>query len=265
MDVRAEAAPTLTSSLPAHNGMQDSPSSAGGIRQSIAPLSNGEQHGSPQSIGGKRPIGHRVSRQQGFTLIELILVLVIVALGFGVFTVRFGILDTWREKNALQKLTETIVLLNNQAVMDQAFYRMEFDLEENSWRVGVMRPEDMVAEADNQINLPPLVLELATLLSPSMPDGTTMIPPPSMPSLATPLKLPGQMVFLDIVTPRGKIARDEKRENPYLLFSPRGFSEFGVIHISMGESKAVTVLVNPWTGLAEVFREYKEFKWTLGR
>ena len=203
--------------------------------------------------------------ERGFTLVELVLVILIIGLSMGLISVRLGVLDFWREQTALRKLSETIVLLNTQAVMDQAFYRMEFDLEKNQYSVGVMRPEDTITQTANGVNLPPLALELAALLSPAIADGSTMIPPPSIPSLAQPTTLPGRLVFLDIVTPRGKTARGDSRENPFLMFSPRGFSEFGVIHLSSGENSAVTILSNPWTGLAEIFREYKDFEWTLGK
>jgi hypothetical protein len=92
-----------------------------------------------------------------------------------------------------------------------------------------------------------------------------MIPPPSIPSLAQPTKLPGQLRLLDVVTRRGKAQRGEGRNNPYLLFYPSGFSDFGVIHISTGEDSSLTIFSNPWTGVAEVYDGYKEFKWTLGR
>jgi len=157
------------------------------------------------------------------------------------------------------------VFLNNQAVMDQVFYRMEFDLEKRQYRVGVMRPDDRVMENLSGYNLPPLQLELSTILSPSVDGESTMIPPPSIPSLANPIQLPGEMYFEDVVTPRGKSVAGEKRSNPFLLFSPRNASEFGVIHVQMGSGKQFTILVNPWTGLAEVFPEYKEFQYTLGR
>lgn len=201
--------------------------------------------------------------QRGFTLIELILVLVIVGLAMSLAAVRLGTLDYWKEQSALRKLTDTIVLLNNQAVMDQVFYRMEFDLEKNQYRVGAMRPEDTMAAPSTTYNAPPLQLELSNIISPAIPDGATMIPPPSMPSLAEPITLPGKMLFVDVVTTRGKTARGDKRNNPFLMFSPRGFSEFGVLHLTMGDESPITLLVNPWTGLAEVYREYKDFEWTL--
>lgn len=214
---------------------------------------------------GKVSRHNRSSPERGFTLIELILVILVMGAVATIVTVRLGALDFWKEEAELRKLSETIVLLNTQAVMDQSFYRIEFDLEHNVYRVGVMRSDNSVERTSTTVNLPPLQLELAALLSPSLRGESTMIPPPSYPSLAQPKQLPGGMRFTDIVTPRGKVVAGDRRENPFLLFSPRSFSEFGVIHLTMGSGRPVTILVNPWTGLAEVYREYKEFEWTLGK
>jgi len=203
--------------------------------------------------------------QRGFTVAELALVIVIIGMAFGLVATRLGVVDAWRENAAFRKLVDSIVFINNQAMMDQVYYRMEFDLEKRQYRIGVMRPESTVTENLSGANLPPLQLELANILSPAINGDQTMIPPPSLPSLAEPVQLPGEMYFEDIVTPRGKSALGDRRENPFLLFSPRNASEFGVIHLTLGSGKQFTILVNPWTGLAETFREYKEFKWTLGK
>ena len=193
------------------------------------------------------------------------MVIVIMGLALGLVSMRLGVIDFWRERSAFRKLTDTIVFLNNQAVMDQSFYRMEFDLEKRAYRIGVLRPDDLISPSASGQNLPPLALELASILSQSINSDSTMIPPPSFPSLAELIQLPGQMYFEDIVTPRGKAIKDEKHDNPFLLFSPRGASEFGVIHLRMSEGQPFTILINPWTGLAEVFPEYKEFQYSLGK
>ena len=205
----------------------------------------------------------RTSR--GFTLIELVLVITIMGLMVGIVSVRLSDMNFWKEEAALKKLSETIVFLNNQAVMDQSFYRIDFDLEKRQYRINVVQNQSSITSNPTGINLPPLQIELAGMLSPDMGDDTTLIPPPSYPSLSEPTILPGTMDFVDVLTPRGKVATGDKRENPYLIFSPRGNSEFGVIHLALGPKEQVTILVNPWTGLAETYREYKEFKWTLGK
>jgi prepilin-type N-terminal cleavage/methylation domain-containing protein len=214
------------------------------------------------------PKGHREPAPQSeraFTLIELVLVITIMGLMIGIFSVRLSDINFWKEEAALRKLRDLVVYLNNAAVMDQSFYRLEFDLENRQYRVGVIKNVSTIMQNQSGANLPPLQLELSAMLSPDMGDESTLIPPPSMPSLAEPTTLPGQMEFLDVMTPRGKVAAGDKRENPSLIFSPRGTSEFGVIHVALGPGHPVTLLVNPWTGMAEVYREYKDFKWNLGR
>jgi prepilin-type N-terminal cleavage/methylation domain-containing protein len=207
----------------------------------------------------------RCSNSRGFTLIELIIVVTLVGVTLGLLSSRLGTLDPWKERSALRRISELVVFLNNQAVMDQAFYRLEFDFESNSYRVGVMRPDDSLLANPYAQNLSALENELAAMLSPSLDGESTMIPPPSFPSLAKPTLLPGKLRFMDVVTPRGTArAEDRREERPFLLFSPRGTSEFGVIHLTMSDGRQSTILVNPWTGLAEVYNAYKEFQWTLG-
>ncbi len=208
------------------------------------------------------PKGHT---ERAFTLIELVLVITIMGLMIGIFSVRLSDINFWKEEAALRKLRDLVVYLNNAAVMDQSFYRLEFDVENRQYRVGVIKNDSSIIQNQSGANIPLLRLELSAMLSPDMGDESTLIPPPSMPSLAEPTTLPGQMEFLDVMTPRGKVTTGDKRENPYLIFSPRGTSEFGVIHVALGPGHPVTILVNPWTGMAEVYREYKDFQWNLGR
>ncbi len=212
--------------------------------------------------------GHRETTgrsERGFTLIELVLVITIMGLMIGIFSVRLSDINFWKEEAALRKLRDLIVYLNNAAVMDQSFYRLEFDLDNRQYKVGVIQNVSNITQNNSGANIPPLQLELSAMLSPDMGDESTLIPPPSMPSLAEPTTLPGAMEFLDVMTPREKVAVGDNRENPYLIFSPRGTSEFGVIHVALGPGRPVTILVNPWTGMAEVYHEYKDFKWTLGK
>lgn len=210
-------------------------------------------------------------RARGFTIIELLLVIAIVALTLGLVSVRLGAIDFWREQTSLRKLQETIALLNTQAILDQQVYRLEFDLKGNSFRAGVMRPDDAGLSGSSSglqsaINLDILEVQLALLLSPESSSGATMIPPPNMPSLAEPNTLGGRYVLLDVVTAEGKFSRDDdEAPNPAIRFSPRGASDFGVIHISTGGDSAITILANPWTGLAEIHPGYKDFEWTMSQ
>ena len=85
------------------------------------------------------------------------------------------------------------------------------------------------------------------------------------------------MTFTDVRTMRGVInppdsgmqnSRPDDPNRPgmaYIRFSPRGFSEFSVIHLKLANEKDVTILVNPFTGEADIIRGYKDYEWTYGR
>ena len=204
--------------------------------------------------------------QRGFTLIELALVIVIIAIAYTLASVSFGVVSYWHEESFLRKLTGTFNFLYHQAVSDQAYYQIEFDLNDRVYRVGVLRPEAEDAAWLQTVgqDAGTLSLELAALLNPS-PGGTyTVIPPPDYPSLAEAIPLPEEMLIEDIRTMRGKTLGSEGGK-VYVLFSPRGFAEFAVLHFLTSSKKSVTVLVNPFTGTTELLREYKDYEWTYGK
>lgn len=203
----------------------------------------------------------------GFTLVELVLVIVIIGLVFGVVGVRSGSFDFWKEEGFLRRMSETITFLHHQAVSDQAFYRIDFDLRRNNYRVRVVRAEEYDDEGRLSLiasDAGALSLELAAFLNPSIGRSQTLIPPPSLPSLADPQEFPPGTTIEDIRTMRGRFTPSE-HESAYIAFSPRGFSEFAVLHFRISTGEPVTILVNPFTGLTEIFREYKDFEWTYGR
>ncbi|HMO02767.1 MAG TPA: prepilin-type N-terminal cleavage/methylation domain-containing protein [Oligoflexia bacterium] len=205
----------------------------------------------------------------GFTLIELIVVLIIIGVAIGLVAIRTEAFSGLRQDGAIRRLTESLVLLHQQAIIDQEFYIIEFDLQNNSYKVGALKADSWMAFQSNPQLLAlandagNLTLELASFLSPNLGRDQEMIPPPSLPSLAEPTELPDGLSFLDIQTFQGKITPDTGVK-PYLLFSPRGFSDFGVIHLTGVDGRPMTILVNPFTGLTKVYREYRDFNWTYG-
>ncbi len=206
------------------------------------------------------------SRASGFTLVELIVVIAIFSVIMTVIGIRVGAVAYYKEEGFIRRLSETIVFLHHQAVADQAFYHLEFDLDQNSFAVGIMRVDSEIDESLKDIasDVGVLSLELAAFLNPALGEEQTLIPPPSYPSLAEPIFLPQDCFIEDIQTMRGKKMRSEGGK-VYISFSPRGFSEFAVIHLRMSRGTPITILVNPFTGLTELFREYKEFEWSYGR
>lgn len=213
---------------------------------------------------GRRP--ERSKQELAFTLIEVVLVLVIIAVSTSALLVRMGAFSYWRQEGFIRSLSETIIFLHHQAVVDQAFYEIAFDLEKNSYSIGIMRPESDVRDDLNEVasDAGNLTLELAAFLSPAIGKSHTVIPPPSMPSLAEPVDFPPEVKITDIRTMRGKKVASEGGKS-YVLFSPRGFSEFAVLHLEDSTGEPVTILINPFSGNTQIYREYKDFKWTYGK
>lgn len=123
-----------------------------------------------------------LDRQHGFTLIELVMVVLIIGILFGLFYRGSSTVLYWRQQGALREIRELMQFLHYQAVADQAFYRLEFDLEKNSYRVGALRPEyeedDRLAEISQDAGR--ISLELAAYLNPVLGSTHTMIPPPAI-------------------------------------------------------------------------------------
>jgi prepilin-type N-terminal cleavage/methylation domain-containing protein len=209
--------------------------------------------------------GWDAATQRAFTLIELVVVITIFGIIMTVVGQRVGAFSFWTEEGFVRRLSETMTFLHHQAIADQSFYQIEFDLEKRTYAVGVVRADEDInrdlEEVGNDAGV--ITLELAAYLNPSVGRNYTVIPPPNFPSLAQPIDLPTDMAFDRIRTMRGVTERG-KEATTYIRFSPRGFSEFAVINLSIRQSGKRTILINPFTGGTEIFREERDFKWTYG-
>lgn len=204
-----------------------------------------------------------MQRQRAFTFIELIVVILIAGLLFTLLGFKTGSFTFWREEGFIRRFAETIQFLHNESISDQATYLMEIDPMKNQFRIGVLKDGNNYAGlAALSSNVGTLSLELAAVLNPPYVDATTLIPPPSFPSLFEIQQLPGGMVIKQIRTMRGIT---EPNDKAYISFSPRGFSEFAVIQMTQSGGGPVTFVVNPFTGVVDILREYKDFEWTYGK
>lgn len=201
--------------------------------------------------------------QKGFTLIELVVVVTIIGIAAAILSINFGAFSYWNEETFLRKFAETLEFLHHQAVQDGEHYQVEINFKNNSYRIGVLKTEEYyenseISEAAQDEGS--LSLELAAYLNPHLGKSHSLIPPPSFPSMAEPVTLPQDVTFEDVRNMSGLII-PSKSQSATISFSPRGFSEFAVVHLRFGQSP-VTILINPFSGLTEVYREYKDFQWT---
>ena len=209
---------------------------------------------------------------KGFTLLELVVVILIIGIMAGLFAGRMGTFQFWREEGFIRRLSETIEFLHHQAISDSVFYRIEFFMNEDPPRyrvrevieqnVGPTVAQQGLAAASNDVGFVTTLLQ--NFLIPKQGNAQMLIEPRSFPSLANPVMLPEGAYFEDVRTMRGKFIGTED-QNPYIAFSPRGFSEFGVIHLRLKNERPITILINPFTGLTELYRSYEDFEWTYGQ
>jgi hypothetical protein len=186
---------------------------------------------------------------------------------------KLGIANFWKEEAFLRKLRETITFLHQQAGVDQVFYRLDFNFEEQSYLVSAIQSgaEAREQQSDSPEEVEPvstdvgyLSQELSQILSPALGSSYELIPPPSFPSLGQKVLLPDDMSFSSIKTQRGEFdAKDP--DQTYIMFSPRGSSEFAVLYLNQGEFGKITILVNPFSGTTELYREEREFDWNYGK
>lgn len=209
----------------------------------------------------------KTGESRAFTLIELVVVIAIISVLLTLFGLRTGTFNFWREESFLRRLSETMVFLHRQAVIDGSFYRIEFDLLDRQYKVGMIVPSSGHAQAtasSTSANVGTLELELNEIVSPALGTTQLMVDPPSFPSLAEPIPFPPDLTIERVKNPRGEFSSDTG-ENPFILFSPRGFSEFAVINIRLSDGRPVTIAVNSFTGLTQIYREERDFDWTYGR
>jgi prepilin-type N-terminal cleavage/methylation domain-containing protein len=210
------------------------------------------------------------SSSSGFTLLELIIVVSIATLITVAFTTRFGIFERFQEDRFISEMINTLEFLHDEAKKSYTFYSFSFDLKNRTWRAGQLNGGNSNLPNPNSTQTNPLLAqgvgtltsELASFLNPPLGNPEQLSPPEGFPSLYEEHRLPGEARFSDIVTPRGMVT-EESGYNPYIIFSPRGFTEFAVIHLKKSNGSDLTLLTNPFTGIVELHQGYQEFKWEL--
>lgn len=208
----------------------------------------------------------RYKNSFGLTLIEIVVVLMLVGALLLLAGQSLGTFTYWKEEGTIRSLSELISFLHRQAVVDQTYYRLELNFEKDEYRVWTVLPDPDLPQnlAAYGADVGNLTRELASFLSPAMSDAQSLSPPQTFPSLADAVQLPPGMHFRDVRTMAGK-KEAAQGGSAYVTFSPRGFSEFAVIHLLQSAGSVITILVNPFTGNTEVFNADKDFQWTYSK
>ena len=222
---------------------------------------------------------HNIHNNTAFTLVEMVIVIVIISLvAAAILKPSQGSFSYWQQEGAIRKLSEQINFLYNQAITDGITYRIEFDLSSQRQSYRIVQVSAPIDDLENNLTSNPTISgnltgskmisqEIENFLNPLPAEFGSAMPPENIPSLAEPFYLPDGMFFEDLRTMRGDYTTSSVDDFPYLDFSPRGYAEFLVIHLKLvrSDDSFVTLVVNPFTGLTDIYREYKQFEWSYGR
>lgn len=216
--------------------------------------------------------------ERAFTLLEVVMVILVLGVAYALLVPRLPSVQYWREEAMIRRLSETISFLHRQAINDGVYYRLEFDLDgtlegcedQQCYRIGEIVAEGEDTSAINKVanfDVGFLSLELAAFLNPSLGEYQNIEAPRNFPSLKDPVILERDTKIVGIRTMRGdfSVGASKNSERPYVIFSPRGFSEFAVIHLQLSaEDNKATILINPFTGITDIYREpqFRDFEWT---
>lgn len=154
-----------------------------------------------------------ISNLQGFTLLELSLVLFIIGLLVVVTVPRLVDLGGTRLESSAQRLASLIRYLNGEAAFSSQLYRLNYDLDKRTYWVSVL--------AANQ-NAPEFIADTSPL--------------------ARPMQLPSSITFVDVHVPSaGRVSTGQV----YTHFYPQGYTDPTIIHLRDQHSRVVTVTIPP--------------------
>ncbi|MCM0080127.1 prepilin-type N-terminal cleavage/methylation domain-containing protein [Geomonas sp. Red32] len=162
-----------------------------------------------------------VRYQAGFTLIEMVVVILIVALAAAVVVPRLPAPEGTRLKNSARNLASGIRFLNDQAIVTKGIYRLHLNISESTTSIAKLSSGGEEGAPDDNFMGRRLIEEGITIE--------------------------------DVLVPQlGKVSEGEV----VLPFGPGGYSDCIVVHLKGGEEH-YTVIAYPSGGKVQVLEGYK--------
>jgi type II secretion system protein H len=164
------------------------------------------------------------SSLQGFTLLELSLVLFIIGLLVTVLVPRLGGLEHARLETSAKRLAALVRYLHGEAAFRGQTYRIQYDLDQHRYEVQVLTPSQATK----------------TFVADESPLSQTV-------------QLPTNVTFADIRVPSvGRVRAGQV----FTHFYPQGYTDPTVVHLRDQQSRTMTVIIPPITGEAAVYEGY---------
>ena len=160
--------------------------------------------------------------QKGFTLLELILVMVIIAVSMGIVLPRLPDIAGMKIHREARRIGMIMKLTRERAVALRRYYRLEIDLDTSTLKAAYFGPENTYVD-DDDVRV---------------------------------LELPGPVRITDIVTSGGGKVADGTGE---IHFSPKGMIEPTAIHLIDDSDQMITVRPGVLSGSIRIEDGYVEF------
>lgn len=233
-----------------------------------------------------------LKNSSGFTLVELIVVIILVGLISSVAYTRVDSVLRFKQNETLRNFAGTWEFLYQHSIARGEAYRMIIDLEEETFQVlreiplkpgevkqvdylsglrtkgekkrrKAKKLEEQMASVEEQLKLEaerrngPLE-ELYYQMLLSGPGGDVKLTPvPEFEEMAEPSILSG-IVFKDVKNSSKTITEDQA----FIRFSPRGGIQHNLIHLTIEDAEYdYTLYMNPTTGKVVIEDGYKNYDW----
>jgi prepilin-type N-terminal cleavage/methylation domain-containing protein len=230
--------------------------------------------------------------QSGFTLIELVFVIVLIGILGVAAANRIDSVIVWRQKSDIRKFLSTWEFLYTEALARGNGYRLVMNLDNNTYYVRREVPitrtnvtdvdylsnlrtkgeqarraleeeeeiqtlDEEFEEEDLREGLPLDVLFYQSLYAD--PHGSLRLAQPlEFPSLAKKTTLTNGLRFHKVSTRRGT----DTEGQPFIRFSPRGASDYAVVYFTTEDEHIFTAFMNPATGAISIKEGEHEYEWT---
>ena len=180
--------------------------------------------------GPDRPAPEGRSQIAGFTLLELMVVIVIMGAIVTLVTPRFKSIFEVELKSSMRQIAGMIKYCFHESIIRQATIRLNFDI-----TTGAYYPAILVTDPESNV-------------------GEFMEAPSSIAQAA---RLPDNVFFEDILTPRSAEKLDDGET--FIMFYSTGYAEKAVIHMRDIAGRQYTLLVRPLNGSVKIFDGYVDF------